>query len=110
MPVLSACNEPGCSILLTRAGRCARHAYRPTSARLRGYSAEHDRESKRLRDMGTLCDYCGSAPMYQLDHEVPLHKGGLDIPSNRRPICKRCHAEKSGRERRLMHRLSDYVR
>lgn len=35
----------------------------------------------------------------QIDHIVPLFKGGKDEPSNRQPLCEACHGRKTVEER-----------
>ena len=35
----------------------------------------------------------------EVDHIIPLHLGGSNDPSNLQPICRRCHAEKTEREK-----------
>lgn len=35
----------------------------------------------------------------ELDHVVPLHLGGKDVPDNRQGLCVDCHTEKSKTER-----------
>lgn len=46
----------------------------------------------------------------ELDHIIPLHKGGTDTDDNRQGLCKECHVEKSKKERghnyRPMQRIS----
>jgi len=37
------------------------------------------------------CINCGGAPC-ELHHVVPLALGGNDIPSNKVPLCSKCHA------------------
>lgn len=35
----------------------------------------------------------------ELDHIIPLHKGGTDTDDNRQGLCHECHTEKSKNER-----------
>lgn len=50
-----------------------------------------------------LCVMCQSkgklSAAQELDHIIPLHKGGSDTDSNRQGLCKECHTEKSKKER-----------
>lgn len=46
---------------------------------------------------GERCYRCG-APADEVDHIVPASRGGTDHPSNLAAICRRCHAQKTGRE------------
>lgn len=34
----------------------------------------------------------------EVDHIVPLHKGGKDVPENRQPLCTECHKAKTADE------------
>ena len=42
---------------------------------------------------GGLCYLCGK-PYEEIDHVIPLSKGGTDWPANLRPICKSCNSSK----------------
>lgn len=47
------------------------------------------------------CAYCGAVPlMLDLDHIIPLHKGGYDVVGNIAPVCRICNAHKSYRDPR----------
>lgn len=48
---------------------------------------------------GWRCYRCGAAAD-EVDHVVPAYLGGTDDPSNLAAICRRCHAQKTGREAR----------
>lgn len=40
---------------------------------------------------GAKCVRCGSTRDLLAHHKVPRSYGGLDIPSNLAPVCRRCH-------------------
>lgn len=46
-----------------------------------------------------LCVVCGQhgkvTPATQLDHVVPIHKGGTDDDANLQGLCHDCHADKT---------------
>lgn len=50
-----------------------------------------------------LCVEClklgRTTPAVELDHIVPLHKGGADDETNVQGLCRPCHAAKSATER-----------
>jgi 5-methylcytosine-specific restriction protein A len=47
-----------------------------------------------------ICERKGRVSLaMELDHIVPLHKGGQDIPSNRQGLCSECHEEKTRQDR-----------
>ena len=54
-----------------------------------------------IDDYGELCASCGieGVPL-ELDHIVPLFKGGKDEIANVQLLCHPCHAEKTAAERR----------
>jgi 5-methylcytosine-specific restriction protein A len=68
----------------------------PTQRR-RGRTLQTIRE--RWFRIHPLCVHCrdkGRATFAtELDHIVPLHKGGLDDDTNRQGLCRRCHAAKT---------------
>lgn len=69
------------------------------SAARRGY----DRRWRRLRQLvltrEPFCRMCG-APATEVDHIIPLSRGGTNALENLQPLCKRCHARKTMRELR----------
>lgn len=47
----------------------------------------------RIKYYGGLCYICGG-PYGEIDHVIPLSKGGSNWPANLRPICKSCNTSK----------------
>ena len=45
------------------------------------------------------CLLPGALQEYDIDHVVPVWKGGLDEPENLQAICPACHRRKTNRER-----------
>lgn len=68
--------------------------------RIRGRASQRRRE--RLLSANPLCVVCERAGRIaaatELDHVVPLWKGGSEDDSNMQGLCSTCHAEKSARE------------
>lgn len=61
---------------------------------------------------GWRCGACGEllSSVFELDHRVPLHKGGTDAAENLQPLCCQCHALKTQRERlKRMHERQEAV-
>ena len=44
------------------------------------------------------CRKCGAASRLELDHKVPLSKGGTDESENLQALCTGCHIAKTKRE------------
>lgn len=42
-----------------------------------------------------VCRICGRAPSVEVDHVVPLCKGGDDTRDNLQGICHACHEDKT---------------
>ncbi len=42
-----------------------------------------------------VCQICGCKPSVEVDHIVPLCKGGTDERSNLQGVCLACHEEKT---------------
>jgi 5-methylcytosine-specific restriction protein A len=98
------CATPGCSALV-ESGYCGRHrpAARPrTSAARRGYGRAW--RAKRLAYLRAqpLCRACEAegrvTAAHEVDHIVPLSRGGADDETNYQPLCKACHSRKTARE------------
>lgn len=48
-----------------------------------------------IEAFGRRCAFCGSAPKFlDLDHIIPIHKGGEDVVGNIVPICRPCNSHK----------------
>lgn len=60
-----------------------------------------DRKRRRiLRRDANICYVCHKAGATEVDHIVPVSRGGGDEDMNLAAICKDCHASKTGREAR----------
>ena len=68
-----------------------------TQDRLRGRAAVERR--RRWLSANPLCVACLEAGRYtpatEVDHIVPLHRGGPDDPGNLQSLCSQCHARKT---------------
>lgn len=47
-----------------------------------------------LTTHGRFCDYCGSTDNLELDHVVPLSRGGHHVKENVTPACRSCNRSK----------------
>lgn len=64
-----------------------------------GRAGVADRQRIKFRDKFT-CQICGVVTdQLEIDHIVPLCKGGTDEDSNKRALCIPCHESKSQKER-----------
>ena len=48
---------------------------------------------------GEACALAGELQEYDIDHVIPLWKGGTDEPANMQALCPACHRRKTNRER-----------
>lgn len=63
--------------------------------RTRGYTWQKIRRKTLLRDKYT-CQHCGRiGGQLEIDHIIPISKGGTDKESNLQVLCVGCHREKS---------------
>ena len=54
---------------------------------------------RKSRPLCVSCEAKGIVRLWtQLDHIVPLFKGGADDDSNRQGLCDECHAAKTGKD------------
>lgn len=49
---------------------------------------------KEIAPPGTQCVVCGSTKRIQIDHIVPVARGGTDNIKNLQPLCKKCNLSK----------------
>lgn len=52
----------------------------------------------RARD-GNKCRMCGSTSFLQVDHIIPVSKGGQSVDSNLWTLCDLCHSRRPGHDR-----------
>lgn len=50
--------------------------------------------NSRLDYYGGSCIYCGSSEQIEVEHRIPLSRGGTNWPSNLAPACKSCNCKK----------------
>jgi len=55
------------------------------------------RQNKQMLDMEKKCDYCGSMTNIQLDHIIPISKGGPDSLDNLVYSCRKCNISKGNK-------------
>jgi 5-methylcytosine-specific restriction protein A len=104
--ILKACRFPGCPAVAAQgSGYCAEHLPviqaqrdqdRPT-ARQRGYDSRWQKLRLHHLKHFPLCKSCGRAGQ-EVDHILPLRKGGTHHPSNLQTLCKSCHSRKTMKE------------
>jgi 5-methylcytosine-specific restriction endonuclease McrA len=103
MPPLKVCNDCG-QLTRRRSGRCSdcdRQRNRRRDAergnfRQRGYTAAYDRARAVLVPAAIRrpCPICGGimcAGQIDVDHVVPLSRGGTNDVANLRAVCRRCN-------------------
>lgn len=97
----SICLRHGCTSKTTRDGRCAAHqlprrSWDRTSPR--NGSRPADAASLRSRALardGFACQACGSRSDLEVDHTVPISRGGTWELANLLTLCKPCHKRKT---------------
>lgn len=74
---------------------------RPSAAR-RGYDSVWRRIRLEFLRRHPLCAECGRAgrtvPATDVDHRVPLRRGGTNDPANLQALCHEHHSRKTARE------------
>lgn len=102
------CTYPGCNTLV-RGGRCERHPYQ--KKRNTHYGNRYGGEWRKIRDAylerHPQCEMkalCVGARATEVDHIVPLSRGGTHEPRNLQAACKRCHSHKTAHENKLGQR------
>lgn len=71
-----------------------------TTANQRGYDYAHQLARATVLRNNPWCAMCGRARATELDHIVPLSRGGSRLnPSNLRGVCSACHKKKTAKDR-----------
>lgn len=89
--------KPRLQVLNTRVART-----HTQTERIRGGNLQRIREDYFMRKpLCVACEEAGRTTLAtELDHIVPLWKGGADAPHNRQGLCSPCHAAKTAEEAR----------
>ncbi|WP_326827418.1 HNH endonuclease [Streptomyces sp. NBC_01751] len=101
----SICLYKGCLTPTVQDGRCGEHQLRKSWNRTSARNASRPRDwSKRrartlVRDRFT-CQQCGARKELEVDHIVPVARGGSWEPDNLWVLCKPCHKRKTYSEGR----------
>lgn len=71
------------------------------TTRLRGRALQERNERIKARDKICVLHKAKGkvAPIHEIDHIIPLHKGGADRESNLQGLCRDCHDAKTVTER-----------
>jgi 5-methylcytosine-specific restriction enzyme A len=112
------CVDQPCAGFATRTGRCLPHAQiyeqtrRPSVAER--YGPDWSAKRRRVLARDPLCRLCGAEPSVEVDHVLPRSAGGSNDEDNLQGLGRRCHAEKSTRERLARRRdatrgISNYL-
>ena len=74
-------------------GKITSNMYRARKANAITQNFSYKELDQRMSVFGYKCSYCGG-PFEQIDHLIPLSKGGRHCLSNLRPCCKKCNNAK----------------
>ena len=81
------------------------------------YGKYHNERFKLFKRDNFRCIYCGKSPIednikIELDHIIPLSKGGKDANSNKITSCKECNLSKSDMQLTLeqVMRIQDIIK
>lgn len=80
---------------------CIRESPRPGA-----YARRFSREVTKVRPIvrkrilerhGSICAHCGTTEKLEIDHIIPLSKGGREDEDNMQVLCRKCNREKSNK-------------
>lgn len=92
MGALSLCLDCRQPARGTRCPECAKRRENARSSRRGASGWERQRANAQIvAAAGGRCGECGGAASV-VDHVVPLALGGTDDATNKRALCKKCHA------------------
>lgn len=96
----SICLVAGCTSSTARSGRCEKHAppkriWRPSARNANRPGDFHRRRALVLARDRFTCQCCGSRQDLEVDHLVPVARGGTWELSNLWVLCRSCHYQKT---------------
>jgi 5-methylcytosine-specific restriction protein A len=99
------CAEPSCTEFVMDGSRCDAHVRRrphnwnaPRNVERKHRFSMSERRAIISRDRG-LCYVCGEFGADEVDHVIPLARGGTDSPTNLKAIHREpCHRDKTSAE------------
>lgn len=62
----------------------------------------------RFQQFGNACAYCGNGNSLQVEHVVPISRGGTNTLGNIIPACSRCNANKHANEVYSWYKCQDF--
>jgi 5-methylcytosine-specific restriction endonuclease McrA len=62
----------------------------------------------RFEQFGNCCAYCGSTENLQIEHLVPIARGGTHVLGNILPACRRCNYSKKARDAETWYRAQPW--
>ena len=96
----SPCLHPGCPALRP----CPAHPLQAWGGRppanQRGYDWRWQGIRERVLMAYPICVACWSTPSTEVDHIIPVSRGGTNEVGNLQGLCHSCHAAKTARDRR----------
>ena len=81
----------------TQQQREVEHSQWRGSTAQRGYGGAWQRKRRAYLAAHPVCVSC-EQPANEVDHVIPLSRGGPDDESNYQALCKPCHSAKTARE------------
>lgn len=92
----STCGDAACVAEKRRAERRSRKAYERSLARGgRPGVFSGAQWGERLREFDHRCAYCGESGHLEIEHVIPISRGGANTIANVVPSCRACNVEKS---------------
>ena len=73
------------------------HARRARKINAPGNGVSAEQENQLKKDYCGICPYCGKAKKLELEHIIPLYKGGAHDVENVTVACKSCNSEKGAK-------------
>lgn len=104
-----ACRQPGCPRDAVRAGLCVEHAVKQGKAEYvrkgskaeRGYPANWEKLRRVVLQRDPVCKGCELEVSTEVDHIMPLERGGKNELTNLQGLDKTCHSRKTAFEQRI---------